>query len=717
MYSILSKIALLGLLSLFFSLHALSQNTAWGVYTAAFTYDDDRFLPNTRLPGLEVSGMGTDSKGSLYLGIHGAGVYRLDKGSDKYLELKAPREVKVFNINITALVVDKADRIWAGTSRGLAMFDGTDWVSYEKNEDDGFPFKSVSELYLAPDGKLYVSGFSSNMGIKGVPLNGAGLAVYDQGNWTVYNTENSDIPFDFVAHMIMDKAGILWMTAGREDEGLLRFDGKTFQLFNKAEDGLPNNMIRDIAVAPNGDLLIGTMKGIFRKTGEAWEQVLVTEESGSNTLNKLNAAFQPDVRSLAVDAKGTIWAGIYEEGIAQIKNGKLRSISMENAPVTSKHIQKIICAQDGKIWFLTGLKKENLTDAILMGTQEGGFNGLFSMQENDFKSLPGWTLYHTQNTTLDGISFREMAAAPGGKVWCANGGNELIYFDGKEWTKKQTNIESILAGVHCVALGDDGTVYAGSQGKGMEVYKNGQFTTYDKKNSEVGDVVIHLETAPGNVAWYATYQGVSKFADGKVEVFSKKTAGLPTNIIVDIATGADGSLWYASQKGVGRYHEGKWTFWDKKNSKLPGNFVETICAHSANDAWAISRRGMLHFDGSEWQVIENILGIEYGFTVIEAGPNGKVYLGTEDKGLLVYDGASWKQYHDGNSALYFPRINSLTVSADGIVWINNTVPVKTLSPGVSTVPGATAVPPSPEDILRKQIADFNPSGMLLRWKE
>jgi len=390
---------------IFCLLAGFCQQTTWGIYNTSYTYENDRFLAQTRLPGAEVSGLGYNSKGTLYLGIKGAGVFMLPQGGTQYIKLNAPRDLKTFHRNITDLLVDKQDRVWIGTTKGLAMLSGEKWTSYERDDASGFPFKSISELFIAADGKLYATGFSSNLGIKGVPLEGAGLAVLEGDNWRVYTTDNSDIPFNFVAHLTDDKKGGLWMTAGREDEGLLHFDGDKFVLLTKGKSKLPSAMIRDIAVLPTGEVVIGTVKGVFIERDFDWERVDITQPTISKAVDKLSAKFQPDVRSLAVDKDGVIWAAIFGEGIVKIKGSSTVFMQIANSPIPSNNVFRIEIQEDGKIWFFTGVRSENLTDALLGGTSTGMFNGVFSMQRKDYAEVPGWQMFHTENSLLGSLSF------------------------------------------------------------------------------------------------------------------------------------------------------------------------------------------------------------------------------------------------------------------------------------------------------------------------
>lgn len=692
------------------------QRTSWGIYTPQYTFEENTFLAKARLEGAEVSGIDTDSRGTVYVGVKGEGVFRLTKDNDKYESLKPPKEIKLYNRNITALVVDTDDRLWVGTHRGLVMYDGNSWVEINKKISPEFTLKAVSELFLAPDGKLYVAGYKDNLGLAGVKVSGGGLMVYDQNDWKSYTPENSDIPYDFVADFAIAPNGDLWMTSGIEDGGLVKFDGQKFTHFNQSNSELPTPMIRDIGIDQQGVVYIGTIKGLYKQVGEVWEKVLLSEKTGIGFADKMDTRLQPDVRSLAIDAKGTMWVGTRESGLYRIKGGRLRNLLTENSPITSNNIREIIADPDGRTWFLTGLKKENLFDGVFNGTRESGYWGAFSIQANDFENGEGWTMYSSETSDLENAVFYNMDIAPNGDLWLAGGATNLTRFDGANWESVGVS-GGLLDGLSSLATGADGTIYAGSQLSGLYVYKDGKVSNFNKKNSEINNAVTQLAAAPNGDVWIGNFKGLKRFRDGEVTVFDKKSTGLPSNNINDITVAKDGTLWFASYKGVGRMQGDTWTFWDKKSGGLPGNNVSTITIDGKGNPWIMNNNGVAWFDGTKWQVFKEILGVGYDWTAIAADEQGKVYVGTGKNGLFVFDKGEWTQLNAENSPIYLTEIKSLTASPDGTVWINNINPNQKSSSTPNPVPGVTIKPVDPKEALLEKIEAYDPAGVVISWKQ
>jgi len=164
--------------------------------------------------------------------------FRPDTGyADKYLS----RNIR----SIYSLFQDRSGRLWVGTERGLACWDGHAWQMFATNNglsanivralaDDadgrlwigtegggldclkegaitsvqpaGFPSKNISSLYMDPEGVLWVGTF------------GNGLIRFQSGRWVNYTTDNG-LNANGVDYIIEDGQGCLWLGS---NAGLMR---------------------------------------------------------------------------------------------------------------------------------------------------------------------------------------------------------------------------------------------------------------------------------------------------------------------------------------------------------------------------------------------------------------------------------------------------------------------------------------------------------------
>lgn len=93
-----------------------------------------------------------------------------------------------------------------------------------------------------------------------------------------------------------------------------------WEVFDMVTAGLPNNAVRALAVAPNGDAWVGTEFGLCRYDGALW-QVFQTGSSGLP---------DNDIRALAVDDTGTVWIGTLS-GLASYSDGIWASFTSGNS--------------------------------------------------------------------------------------------------------------------------------------------------------------------------------------------------------------------------------------------------------------------------------------------------------------------------------------------------------------------------------------------------
>ena len=82
-----------------------------------------------------------------------------------------------------------------------------------------------------------------------------GLTQYSRTVWT----QEHGLPQDTIRAIGQTADGYLWLGT---DEGLARFDGYDFVVFNKDRGELPSNSITALAADRDGSLWIGTSSGL-----------------------------------------------------------------------------------------------------------------------------------------------------------------------------------------------------------------------------------------------------------------------------------------------------------------------------------------------------------------------------------------------------------------------------------------------------------------------
>ncbi|HEU5077970.1 MAG TPA: two-component regulator propeller domain-containing protein [Opitutaceae bacterium] len=180
--------------------------------------------------------------GDVWVGTWGSGVYRL-RGN-----LLTPRpELDPTLAPAFALTyVARTKSLWVGTAAGLISFTDGKAEKHEMPRADVSP--TVSSLAPGEGDEMFVG------------LRDAGLGIYKNGSWTLYNKSNG-LASDAVQCLLAEKDGTLWL--GTTDGGLSRFKNGTFSNIG-IKQGLTSNAICHIADDGLGNLWISTHRGILR---------------------------------------------------------------------------------------------------------------------------------------------------------------------------------------------------------------------------------------------------------------------------------------------------------------------------------------------------------------------------------------------------------------------------------------------------------------------
>jgi hypothetical protein len=198
-----------------------------------------------------------------------------------------------------------------------------------------------------------------------------GLAKFDGANWTVYNTSNSGLPNNFIWPMAVDGQGNLWI--GTFGSGLAKYDGANWTVYSTANSGLPANNLVSLAFDLQGNVWIGTLdNGLAKFDGTNWI-----------VYNTTNSVLPNDrIWYLGVDAKGGVWACTLA-GLARFDGDNWTVYTTTNSGLPNNNVYCVAFDAEGAIW---------------VGTQDGGlavfrprpvvdFNGNGTVDINDLLRL------------------------------------------------------------------------------------------------------------------------------------------------------------------------------------------------------------------------------------------------------------------------------------------------------------------------------------------
>lgn len=294
-----------------------------------------------------------------------------------------------------------------------------------------------------------------------------------------YNTANSGLPYNTTYAITTDNSGTVWVGT---DGGLSKFDGATWTTYTTAE-GLPDDAIRSLFVAPDGMLWIGTFfSGLVSFNGNTF-----------TTYNTTNSGL-PDnfVKSMAFEAPGTLWIGT-GSGLAKLKNDTITGYDLSNLGMLSNNVAAVAVKPNG---------------IKILGLLNGGFayfnDTTFTFYNHNNSNLPDNTIL---SIALDSLGNPYFAMPTGGII---------AHFGGNVWQLYSTSLNpnQLTNSFKCLANSPTG-IWAGSFDRGLYQKENFVFENRTNwSNGTVIDTVITCMAVPQSAfqqhvfsAWVGTENG------------------------------------------------------------------------------------------------------------------------------------------------------------------------------------------------------------------
>ena len=269
---------------------------------------------------------------------------------------------------------------------------------------------------------------------------------------------------------------------------------------------------------------------------------------------------------------------------------------------------------------------ESGLEPVAAPTQGAGSSGDWDLSQGR------WEAYTTeQGLPSDRIGV--LAIDENGYLWIGTN-NAGGRFDGDDWE----DIVPRFVYVTDIAFDEQGRVWM-TDGRGVDVYDNGEITTYD-------------------------------YESGLTSVFTEAIlADIRGRIWVGIITGQEpaGCIGGVGFGGINLFEDGAWTWIGTE--ELFGPSVMDLAQDQSGNVWAVGDGGVAMFDGEEWESmtfpgIENMPSI----TCVAADPSGSTWIGTKQLGVWVWDGTGWTQYTP-DDGLAGNTVWTITFDDAGRAWL------------------------------------------------
>jgi ligand-binding sensor domain-containing protein/serine phosphatase RsbU (regulator of sigma subunit) len=547
-----------------------------------------------------------------------------------------------FESKVYAIVQDKNHHVWLGTPTGVSEFDGNNFVTY--TQDKGLAEGSVRILFIDNNDALW-------LGHEGGGITRRNGKVFEK------ITLLDSVLRSNITSIIQDKDNQLWITT--ESDGILVIknpeDPAPFMEFEHYLKGksLWHQVFGSLSTA-DGNLYFITNVGIrkYNKTGNSFE---IYSPKGLSTYFSISAMFE--------DSKDNLWFGTYNGGLTKMnpRENTFQEFNTHDG-LASNWITSITEDRAGNIW---------------VGHWKNDYN-------------PG------------GISRID----PSGHTMVFNTSNGL--HDDFIW---------------CIREDHEGNILIGTTDQGLEIYKGERFVSFTKQDGLADNLVnAVIEDQMGQI-WFGTNQGISvyggegkkpsflhlnqtnKFIPNQISFFKKDGnkniwIGTPdlgvlvynttrkqfiskneinsyiepgqahTMRVEALEVDNNGHLWIGTGEGLVEYDiiKDSYVATYTQGLGLAGNKITALFADSKGNLWigAGNNKGLTRLHNGVFTIIRSIKDITP--TCMTEDNDGKLWIGTDSKGILVLDKDSVKHYLviDG---LLSDRINLLYCDSRNNIYV------------------------------------------------
>jgi signal transduction histidine kinase/CheY-like chemotaxis protein/ligand-binding sensor domain-containing protein len=542
-----------------------------------------------------------------------------------------------------------------GVSDSLAEYSRRAWTPV-----DGLPQNSVQAIQQTTDGYLW---FGTQEGL--ARFDGAGFTIFNKATTPAFKADN-------IAALLVARDGSLWVAT--HGGGVLRYLNGAFHAYSVA-DGLAGYVALGLAEGDNGDIWITAPDALNR-----------ISSSGEVTKYGKDSGFSEAITALTTGPGGRIFVSTSHQ-ILSYSHGVFSRINIQFPRKAT--VNSLLYDRAGDLWVGTSdqgvyvLNGGRLTHhySVHQGLPAAAVNVLFQDRGGShWAGTLGAGVCRLQGESFECLNTKQGLSNDAvmslyedreGNFWVGTlGGGVNRLMQGKMRTYGAAmGLSSPLA--QGVYQSHDGSIWVATA-KGLNRIKDGHVAVY---RSPLGpgsnDISAIVEDRQGNI-WVGTQQaGLNRLKDGRFTTYTTKN-GLPGNAVRYLYVDHNDALWIATDgAGVVKFERGKFTAYSKKNG-LPWNSAVVISEDSLHNLWIGGAGSLVRIADEKLSVIRVP---EKGVVVsdvdaIYEDASHVLWFGTVGSGLLRYTDGKFTRY-TVNEGMFDDNVWSVLEDASGFLWMSS----------------------------------------------
>ncbi|MGH9589487.1 MAG: sensor histidine kinase [Terracidiphilus sp.] len=410
--------------------------------------------------------------------------------------------------------------IWAGTEAGLARFDGSGFLIFDRNSTPALPAGDIHCLLASSDDSLWI-GTSE------------GLARLKGGTITVLTTRDGLPSNDIRSLRANSRGGIIVSTASGE-VGI-----EALKIVPVVEDRMSpaasaSNMVFTAALADG-------------RTAQATRSAVSVKEPGKVLRFSVGKQLPGTrIQALLADREGSLWIGT-NGGLARLAGDRLQ-LFPPSEPLASASVLALFEDREGNLW---------------VGAETQGLQILRNRRFFTFDSREGLASDATTTVVEDraGTLWIGTSASGLNAVSLRKGGSGSEAFPARDAIGTYTVRTGLASNVILsLAAAPNGDLWVGTP-DGLNRIRRGRIDTYTSADGLPDDFIRSLLVDSDGSLWVGTRHGLAHWieqagAHPRINIFTQAN-GLGSDLVGTMARDAHGDLWVATLAGLSRLHAGK----------------------------------------------------------------------------------------------------------------------------------------------------------------